>query len=61
MELGEWSGGLRRVDVWAADQWLTCDDNMTYVPQMRQSLLHDRARLGALTSTLPPFPDVLLP
>jgi hypothetical protein len=58
VEPGEWSGGLRRVDVWAADQRLTCDDNMTYVPQMRQSLLHDRARLGALASTLPPFPGL---
>lgn len=26
------NGGSRRVDVWAADRWLTCDDNNVYVP-----------------------------
>lgn len=30
-EIGEWSGPtLRRVDLWAADQWLTCEDNTVY-------------------------------
>lgn len=24
---------LRRVDLWAADQWWTCDDNSAYLPQ----------------------------
>jgi hypothetical protein len=24
-------GGSRRVDVWAADRWLTCDDDQVYV------------------------------
>jgi hypothetical protein len=26
------NGGSRRVDVWAADRWLTCDDNNVNVP-----------------------------
>ena len=29
---------LRRVDLWAAGQWLTCDDNAVYVPQFRLSV-----------------------
>lgn len=33
VEVGDWERGLRRVDLWAADQWLTCKDNMVYVPQ----------------------------
>jgi hypothetical protein len=28
------NGGSRRVDVWAADRWLTCDDNNVYVPHL---------------------------
>jgi hypothetical protein len=36
VEVGGWdSPELRRVDLWAADQWLTCDDNVAYVPQFR--------------------------
>jgi hypothetical protein len=26
------NGGSRRVDIWAADRWLTCADNNVYVP-----------------------------
>lgn len=36
IEIGEFHGesdNCRRVDVWAADRWLTCDDNTAYVPQ----------------------------
>jgi hypothetical protein len=42
------NGGSRRVDVWAADRWLACDDNNVYVPffagclqQAVRSLLSD--------------------
>ncbi|MEV7558630.1 hypothetical protein [Streptomyces sp. NPDC089795] len=38
-EIGE-SGPLRRVDLWAAGKWLTCDDNMAYVPQFRRDVLN---------------------
>lgn len=58
LELGEWSGGLRRVDAWAAGQWLTCDDNMAYIPQLRQSVHHDHARLHSITDSPPPFPGL---
>ena len=39
------SGGTRRVDVWAADRWLTCDDNSVFVPHFALQLRHE---LGAL-------------
>lgn len=32
LEIGERAEGLRRVDAWMAGQWLTCDDNLAYVP-----------------------------
>ena len=39
MEVGDWDGPvLRQVDMWAAGQWLTCDDNTAYVPQFRRSI-----------------------
>lgn len=44
-EVGEFWGGstqLRRVDLWGADQHLTCDDNIVYVPQF----------LGAIQETI---------
>jgi hypothetical protein len=34
------NGGSRRVDVWAADRWLTCDDNQVYVPHFAGCLQH---------------------
>jgi hypothetical protein len=34
------NGGSRRVDVWAADCWLTCDDNNVYVPHLVACLQH---------------------
>ncbi|MFJ9647650.1 hypothetical protein [Streptomyces sp. NPDC101206] len=43
-EVGE-SGPLCRVDLWAAGKWLTCDDNMAYVPQFRRDVLDAAARL----------------
>jgi hypothetical protein len=34
------NGGSRRVDVWATDRWLTCDDNSMYVPHFAGCLQH---------------------
>src|SRR5262245_60462037 len=33
-------GGSRRVAVWAAGCWLTCDDNSVYVPHLAGCLHH---------------------
>ncbi|MER5885602.1 hypothetical protein ABT160_17360 [Streptomyces sp. NPDC001941] len=46
VEVGE-PGALRQVDMWAAGKWLTCDDNMAYVPQFRRDVLDAAARLRA--------------
>ncbi|WP_438318651.1 hypothetical protein ACSHWO_34560 [Streptomyces sp. HUAS TT3] len=43
-EVGE-PGPLCRVALWAAGKWLTCDDNMAYVPQFRRDVLDAAARL----------------
>jgi hypothetical protein len=43
IEVGEFYGdtdAARRVDVWAADVWLTCDDNNVYVPHFAGCLQH---------------------
>src|SRR5207248_5778604 len=48
IEVGEFSGDTdssRRVDVWAADHWLTCDDNSVYVPHFAWCLQHAVGRL----------------
>ncbi len=37
-EVGE-PGPLCRVDLWLAGKWLTCDDNMAYVPQFRRDVI----------------------
>jgi hypothetical protein len=34
------NGSSRRVDVWAASHWLTCDDNTVYVPHFAGRLQH---------------------
>ncbi|MFJ6052485.1 hypothetical protein [Streptomyces sp. NPDC092307] len=47
-------GPLRRVDLWAAGKWLTCDDNMAYVPRFRRDVLDAVARLRSdADSSLP--------
>jgi hypothetical protein len=39
VEVGDWvDPALRRVNLWAADQWLTCDDNLAYVKQFRRAV-----------------------
>ena len=38
-EIGDGDHALSRVDLWAAGQWLTCDDNMAFVQQFRRDVL----------------------
>jgi hypothetical protein len=58
LELGEQREGLRRVDTWAAGQWLTCDDNMAYVPQLLRSIQDDCERLDSIEVSPPLFPGL---
>lgn len=46
---------MRRVDLWAAGQWLTCDDNTVYVPQFRH---HVGLTLDRLPPAAVPFPGL---
>src|SRR5262245_12029623 len=64
IEVGEFSVDseqLRRVDVWAAGQWLTFDDNHAFVPHFAGSLQH---ALGSLLTDPQgghfgrPYPDL---
>jgi hypothetical protein len=56
VEVGEWSGpALRRVDLWAASQWLTCDDNTVFVPQFRWYVSKTAASLRAGQGAPLPF------
>ncbi|MFC6010401.1 hypothetical protein [Nocardia lasii] len=58
VEVGDPASGLRRVDLWAAGQWLTCDDNMVFVEQFRGSVRETAAsvRSGQVPSL--PFADL---
>ncbi|MBC7820261.1 MAG: hypothetical protein IAG10_25535 [Planctomycetaceae bacterium] len=61
VEVGEfWEGDtrLRRVDLWAADRWLTCDDNMAFVPQFCMSVRDSLDWLRSGCDLSLPFPDV---
>lgn len=59
VEVGDWAGpALRRVDVWAAGQWLTCDDNMAFVPQFRRSVAETAAWLRAGHGAAVPYADL---
>jgi hypothetical protein len=56
VEVGDWDGpALRRVDLWAADQWLTCDDNAAFVPQFRHSVKGTAVRVCAGHGSPLPF------
>ncbi|MFF2086816.1 hypothetical protein ACFVVM_23835 [Nocardia sp. NPDC058176] len=35
------------MDLWAADQWLTCDDNMVFVAQFRRSVAETAVSIRA--------------
>lgn len=51
-------GDLRRVGLWAAGHWLTCDDDTVYVPQFRHSLGRTLAWLRSGPDLRPPFPGL---
>ncbi|MFF6839788.1 hypothetical protein ACFY8X_13450 [Streptomyces tanashiensis] len=51
-------GPLCRVDLWAAGKWLTCDDNMAYVPQFRRDVLDAAAWLRSGEGSPLPFADL---
>jgi hypothetical protein len=56
VEVGGWTGpALRQVDLWAADQWLTCDDNMVFVPQFHIAVANSLNWLRAGHHAAPPF------
>jgi hypothetical protein len=58
-EVGDWAGpALRRVDLWAAGQWLTCDDNMAFVGQFRLAVADTATWLRAGHGTALAFPGV---
>lgn len=44
-EVGEWDQALCQVNLWAAGQWLTCDDNMAFIKQFRRAVLDTTAWL----------------
>ncbi|MBC7301866.1 MAG: hypothetical protein H5T78_13020 [Nocardia sp.] len=54
VEVGDWASGLRRVDLWAADQWLTCDDNMVFIEQFRRSV--EQTAVSVRSGRVPPLP-----
>ncbi|CAM5281952.1 hypothetical protein [Streptomyces atroolivaceus] len=53
-EVGE-PGPLCRVDLWAAGKWLTCDDNLVYVPQFRRDVRDTAAWLRSGEGSPLPF------
>ncbi|MEV4454775.1 hypothetical protein [Microbispora sp. NPDC049633] len=56
VEIGEWVNPLlRRVDLWAADQWLTCDDNLAFAMQFRLSVTGTANWLRSGPAPHPPF------
>ncbi len=58
-EVGDWDGpALRRVDLWIADQWLTCDDNMAFVKQFRRSVARTAVWLRSGDIPTRPFADL---
>lgn len=58
VEIGERHGGLRRVDLRAAGQWVTCDDDWVYVEQFRHSVQADCAWLDSGGGLPQPFPGL---
>jgi hypothetical protein len=55
-EVGEQAGHqLRRVDLWAAGQWLTCDDNMAYLPHFQREVARTADWIRAGTAQPLPF------
>lgn len=58
VEIGEFSKGLRVVDLWAANRWWTCDDNCAYLPQFLQSVRDTIDRLRSGADLVLPFPGL---
>lgn len=58
VEVGAEDHGLRRVDLWAAGQWLTCDDNMVFVGQFRRAVVDTAAWLHSGGGAPLPFPGL---
>lgn len=55
VEIGDWvSPALRRVDLWAADQWLTCDDNLALVKQFRLAV--EKTAVSVRSGHVSPLP-----
>ncbi|MFG3040718.1 hypothetical protein ACGFYZ_27860 [Streptomyces sp. NPDC048330] len=52
-EVGEGGQALRRVDLWIANEHLTCDDSMAYVPQFRLAVRNTVDRLRSATEFRP--------
>lgn len=42
------------MDLWAADQWLTCDDNMVYAEQFRRAV--EETAASVCSGHVPPLP-----
>jgi hypothetical protein len=60
-EVGELFQGheqLRRVDLWAAGRWWTCNDNTAYVPQFCMSVQGSVNWLRSGCDLTQPFPEV---
>ena len=60
-EIGDFSTGttqLRRVDLWAAAQWWTCDDNSAYLPQFCFDVQRTIDRLRSGDNLSMPFPGL---
>jgi hypothetical protein len=60
-EIGDfWEGQqqLRRVDLWAAGRWWTCDDNIAYLPQFCMSVQGSIRWLRSGCDLTQPSPDV---
>jgi len=60
-EVGEfWEGHqqMRRVDLWAAGRWWTCDDNTAFVPQFCISVRDSISWLRSGCDLTQPFPEV---
>ncbi|MCP2337373.1 hypothetical protein [Actinomadura rupiterrae] len=54
VEVGDRDGpALRQVDLWVADQWVTCEDNRVFVEQFRHDLARTAAGIGS-AEHLPP-------
>ncbi len=60
-EVGElWHGSdqMRRVDLWAAGRWLTCDDNTVFIPQFCMSVWDTLSWLRSECDLSLPYPNL---